>query len=59
MLNYPEKFQESLVELEAWFTEEKLKNRGAFEKGLQNAGTALVSMITGKNIGKQSIQVDV
>ena len=59
VLNYPEKFQESLVELETWFTGGKLKNRETFEKGLQNAGTAFVSMMTGKNIGKQIIQVDV
>ena len=59
VLNYSEKFQESLVQLEAWFNEGKLKNRETFEKGLENAGKAFVSMMTGKNIGKQIIQVDV
>ena len=55
VLNYPEKFQESLVQLEAWFKEGKLKNREAFAMGLET----FVSMMTGKNIGKQIIQVDV
>ncbi len=59
VLSYPEKFQESLVQLEAWFKEGKLKNRETFAMGLENTGEAFVSMMTGKNIGKQIIQVDV
>ncbi len=59
VLNYPEKFQESLVQLEVWFKEGKLKNRETFAMGLENAGEAFVSMMTGKNVGKQIIQVDV
>jgi prostaglandin reductase 2 len=59
VLNYPEKFKESLVQLEVWFKEGKLKNRETFEMGLENAGKAFVSMMTGKNIGKQIIKVDV
>ena len=59
VLNYPEKFQESLAQLEVWFKEGKLKNRKTFEMGLENAGKAFVSMMTGKNIGKQIIKVDV
>ncbi|XP_028409882.1 prostaglandin reductase 2-like [Dendronephthya gigantea] len=59
VLNYPEKFHESLVQLETWLKEGRLKNRETFEMGLENAGNAFVSMMSGKNIGKQIIQVDV
>ena len=59
VLNYPKKFHESLVQLEALFNEGKLKNRETFERGLENASKAFVSMMTGKNIGKQIIQTDV
>jgi NADPH-dependent curcumin reductase CurA len=52
-------FQESLVQLEAWFKEGKLGNRETFEMGFENAGKAFVSMMTGKNNGKLIIQVDV
>ena len=45
MLNYPEKFQELLVQLEAWLNEGKLKSHGTFEFGLENAGKAFVSIM--------------
>ena len=57
VLNYLEKFPEALKQLESWLREGKLKYRETVEVGLEHAGKAFVSMMSGGNIGKQVVQV--
>ncbi|XP_068756462.1 prostaglandin reductase 2-like [Montipora capricornis] len=57
VLNYVEKFQDAKKQLEAWVREGKLKYRETIEKGLENTGRALVSLMRGGNIGKQVVKV--
>lgn len=57
VLDHIHKFREALNQLETWIREGKLKYRETVEVGLENAGKAFVSMMSGGNIGKQVVQV--
>ena len=57
VLNHVEKFQDAKKQLEAWVREGKLKYRETIERGLENTGRALVSLMRGGNIGKQVVKV--
>ncbi|XP_076099939.1 prostaglandin reductase 2-like isoform X1 [Mytilus galloprovincialis] len=57
VLNYPEKFDESLKQIAEWLLSGKIKVKETVAEGLVNAGPAFVSMMRGGNIGKQLIHV--
>ena len=58
MLNYSDQFQNSLNQLGEWIQKGKLKTRENIVCGIENAGKAFVDMMSGGNIGKQLVQVD-
>uniref|UniRef100_G3MM52 15-oxoprostaglandin 13-reductase n=1 Tax=Amblyomma maculatum TaxID=34609 RepID=G3MM52_AMBMU len=57
VLQYEDKFEESLAQLKAWLKEGKLILRHTVESGLENAPRAFVNMMNGGNIGKQLVIV--
>ncbi|XP_062616673.1 prostaglandin reductase 2-like [Saccostrea cucullata] len=57
VLNYVEKFEESLKKLAELVLSGKLKVRETIMEGLENTGKAFVSMMNGGNIGKQLVHV--
>ncbi|XP_048735463.2 prostaglandin reductase 2-like [Ostrea edulis] len=57
VLNYVEKFEESLKKLAELVLSGKLKVRETTMEGLENTGKAFVSMMNGGNIGKQLVHV--
>lgn len=57
VLDYQEKFKESLDQLTEWLRSGKLVARQTVEKGLDNAPKAFVNMMNGGNIGKQIVLV--
>ncbi|CAG0888569.1 unnamed protein product [Cyprideis torosa] len=57
VLDYTTEFPEALRTLEAWFRDGKLKCEVTMRYGLENAGSAFVEMMEGKNIGKMLVEV--
>lgn len=57
VLNYTDRFDEGMLQLSQWVKEGRLKVRETVMKGLENAGVAFCSMMTGGNIGKQIVTV--
>jgi NADPH-dependent curcumin reductase CurA len=41
----------------AWLTEGKLKYRETVTKGIENAPSAFIDMLKGRNIGKQIVKL--
>nr|XP_009857682.1 prostaglandin reductase 2-like [Ciona intestinalis] len=57
VLNYQNKFGETLEFLQASFKAGKLINKETTVHGLENAGIAFIDMMNGQNIGKQIVKV--
>ena len=55
--DYLPRWDEAMTELSQWFAEGRLKHAQTIAQGIQNAPAALVNMLSGKNIGKQLVQV--
>lgn len=57
ILDYAEKFEDSLQILANWLRENKIKIFETIEEGLENAPRGFINMMIGRNIGKQLIHV--
>ncbi|CAH1263642.1 PTGR2 [Branchiostoma lanceolatum] len=57
LLNYQDKFEESLVQLAKWFHEGKLKVKETVMEGIEKTGEAFVSLMKGGNVGKMIVHV--
>uniref|UniRef100_A0A1E1XH45 15-oxoprostaglandin 13-reductase n=1 Tax=Amblyomma aureolatum TaxID=187763 RepID=A0A1E1XH45_9ACAR len=57
VLQYEDKFEESLAQLKTWLKEGRLIVRQTVERGLENAPQAFINMMNGGNIGKQVVLV--
>jgi hypothetical protein len=56
-LEYPHRFGEFFTQMSAWVAEGKVKDREDIVEGLENAPTAFVGMLAGKNFGKLLVRV--
>ncbi|XP_032984736.1 prostaglandin reductase 2 [Rhinolophus ferrumequinum] len=52
---YKDKFESGILQLSQWFKEGKLKIKETMINGLENMGAVFQSMMTGGNIGKQTV----
>ncbi|XP_078000693.1 prostaglandin reductase 2-like [Glandiceps talaboti] len=57
VLNYREKFPESLIQLAKWVQAGKLKFPETIAEGIEQTAAAFISMMKGGNIGKQIVHV--
>ncbi|XP_077555818.1 prostaglandin reductase 2-like [Haemaphysalis longicornis] len=57
VIQYEDKFEQSLAQLTAWVKAGKLIVRQTVERGLENAPKAFINMMNGGNIGKQVVIV--
>ena len=55
--DYLPRMDEAMTEMSQWFAEGRLKHAQTIAQGIQNAPAALVDMLSGRNIGKQLVQV--
>lgn len=54
---FAERHEEALKQLATWLREKKLKYREDIVEGLENAPSAFIGMLEGKNIGKRLVRV--
>lgn len=57
VLNYADKFEDSLEHLAGWYSAGKIKVKETVVEGLERAAEAFVSMMSGGNIGKMIVHV--
>ncbi|XP_065056643.1 prostaglandin reductase 2-like [Rhopilema esculentum] len=57
VLNHSAEWKESLDILTSWYQDGSIKSRETITEGIENIGHALVSVMTGGNIGKQVVRV--
>jgi hypothetical protein len=55
--DFGERWGEGMKQMSAWLREGKLKYREDIVRGLENALPALVSVLEGRNVGKQLVQL--
>ncbi len=56
--DYADRFATGMAELGEWFAAGKLKNQESIVKGFENTVDAFLNLFTGKNLGKQLVQVE-
>jgi NADPH-dependent curcumin reductase CurA len=56
--DYQERFPEAREQLQAWFSQGKIKSCETIVKGLENIPQAFLSLFSGDNLGKQLVQID-
>jgi NADPH-dependent curcumin reductase CurA len=57
VMQFADRYEEALKQLSAWLRDGKIKYREDVVDGLENAPTAFIGMMEGKNIGKQLVKV--
>jgi NADPH-dependent curcumin reductase CurA len=57
VFQFVDRYEEALKQLSGWLREKKLKYREDIVDGLENAPSAFIGMMQGKNIGKQLVKV--
>jgi NADPH-dependent curcumin reductase CurA len=57
VMQFADRYEEALKQLSAWLRDGKIKYREDVVDGLENAPTAFIGMMQGKNVGKQLVKV--
>jgi NADPH-dependent curcumin reductase CurA len=57
VMQFADRYEEALKQLAAWLRDGKIKYREDVVDGLENAPSAFIGMMQGKNIGKQLVKV--
>jgi NADPH-dependent curcumin reductase CurA len=57
VMQFAERYEEALKQLGAWLRDGKIKYREDVVDGLENAPSAFIGMMEGRNIGKQLVKV--
>jgi hypothetical protein len=55
--DHPDTCREYVTKASAWLAEGKLKYRESVTTGIENAPSAFIDMLKGRNIGKQIVQL--
>jgi len=55
--DHPEACQEYVVKASAWLAEGKMTYRETIAEGVENAPTAFIDLLNGRNVGKQIVQL--
>jgi NADPH-dependent curcumin reductase CurA len=55
--DHPEACKEYVSKAARWIAEGKLKYRESIARGIENAPTAFIEMLQGRNVGKQIVQL--
>ncbi len=57
VFQYADRYEEGLRQLTTWLREKRIKYREDIMEGLEHAPEAFISMMEGKNIGKQLVKI--
>ena len=58
VFNHYDQRQESIEQLSSWIKDGKLKYKEDFIEGLENASTAFIGLLNGKNFGKLVVKLN-
>lgn len=56
--DYVSRMDEAMAEMTRWYKEGRLKHHESIAQGIENAPTAFLDMLSGRNLGKQLVKVD-
>jgi NADPH-dependent curcumin reductase CurA len=56
--DYVPRMDEAMADMKRWYIEGRLKHHESIALGIENAPTAFVDMLSGRNIGKQLVKLD-
>lgn len=56
--DYVPRMDEAMADMKRWYSEGLLKNHESIAQGIENAPTAFVDMLSGRNLGKQLVKLD-
>ncbi len=57
VLDYRPRYPEGIAAMSAWLAEGRMRYRETVARGLENAASAFIGMLQGRNIGKQLVQL--
>jgi hypothetical protein len=58
-MQFEDRYAQALAQLTQWLQEKKLRYREDIVEGIENAPTAFIAMLHGRNIGKQLVKLAV